>query len=70
MPETVGLLDLKIERLQGRLKVLSTQEAMSSAYPEHQMALHREYASVRGQLHQLIKLRHMLILGQANEIDY
>jgi hypothetical protein len=53
MPETVGMLNLKIARLERRLKVLAQQQAMSSAYPAHQDHLAQEYVRLQLQTDQL-----------------
>ena len=39
MPETVGLLDLKIAQLERRLKLLKQQQSLSQPYPLHQAKL-------------------------------
>lgn len=61
MPETIGTLNLKIARLESRLKLLEQQQVLSSAYPNHQINLIREISTVRFQLHQLIQYREELL---------
>jgi hypothetical protein len=61
MPETIGTLNLKIVRLESRLKLLEQQQVLSSAYPNHQINLIREISKVRFQLQQLIQYREELL---------
>jgi hypothetical protein len=66
MPETIGTLNLKIARLESRLKLLAQRQMLSSAYPNYQINLVREMSNVRFQLHQLIQYREQL-LQRAND---
>lgn len=50
MVETLGTVDLKIARLERRLKVLEQQLSMSRPYPRHQLTLRLEYSRTRLQL--------------------
>ena len=59
--ETMGLLDLKIAKLEYRLKVLQQQQILSRAYPLHQAKLIEEDCRVQQQLHQLMQLRQTLL---------
>jgi hypothetical protein len=57
MPETIGTLNLKIARLEQRLQVLKKQQGLSSAYPNHQTHLKREYLQLEAVLYELIRRR-------------
>ena len=62
MPETLGTLNLKIARLEQRLKVLEQQQSLSRAYPPHRAKLLREYTRLRLTLQQLTRCRQELLL--------
>lgn len=57
MPETVGLLDLKIAQLERRLKLLKQQQSLSQPYPLHQAKLRQQDTQVQLQLQQLLQRR-------------
>lgn len=59
--ETVGTLNLKIARLNYRLRVLQQDQAMSCPYPAYQANLIQEYLQLQLQLHQLIHYRHEIL---------
>ncbi len=61
VPETVGTLNLKIARLNYRLRVLQQDQAMSCPYPAYQANLIQEYLQLQLQLHQLIHYRHEIL---------
>jgi hypothetical protein len=69
MLQTVDSLASKIETLQHRLSVLSSQEAMPNTSSECHAALCQEYALTRHQLHLLTRLYRSQLLGQANEME-
>ena len=60
MTETLGMLNLKIARLERRLAVLKQQERMSSAYPTRKAELIREYLRLQSMLFQLTQRRQEL----------
>lgn len=57
MLETLGLLDLKIARLNHRLRILEQQLILSHPYPHHQVMLNFEYSRTRLQLERLVQQR-------------
>lgn len=59
VPETVGMLDLKIARLKHRLRVLEQDQAMSRPYPIYQARLAQENLQLQLQLRQLIQCRYL-----------
>ncbi len=62
MQETIGTLNLKIARLEQRLKVLEQQQMLSSKYPDQKAKLTIEYLRVQLKLRQLIQHRQELSL--------
>jgi len=61
VPETIGTLNLKIARLGHRLYVLEQQQALSRAYPTHQINLTLECSQVRLQLERLTQHRQKFL---------
>ena len=61
MLETLGTLDLKIARLEQRLRVLEQQQRLSQRYPEHQAKLNLEYMQLQLTLTQFIQQRQELL---------
>jgi hypothetical protein len=59
--ETLGTLELKLARLQQKLKLLAAQEAMSTSYPEYRDRVRQEFARVRYQIKQLTRLQESLL---------
>jgi hypothetical protein len=59
--ETVGTLNLKIARLNHRLRVLEQDRAMSRLYPAYQANLIQEYLQLQLQLHKLIHSRQEIL---------
>ena len=57
MPETVGTLNLKIDRLKQRLHVIEQQQRLSQAYPAHKCKLIQESMQLQFQLNQLMQYR-------------
>jgi hypothetical protein len=57
MSETLGMLDLKIARLEQYLKILKQQQRLSSAYPAHEAQLTLEYLRLQTVLDQLLQRR-------------
>lgn len=57
MPETLGLIDLKIARLNHRLRILEQQLVLSDPYPHHQVMLNFEYSQTRLELSRLVRRR-------------
>ena len=57
MAETLGLIDLKIARLNHRLRILEQQLILSGPYPHHQLNLNREYSQTRLELKRLKRQR-------------
>lgn len=57
MSETLGMLDLKIARLEQYLKILKQQQRLSSAYPAHKAQLTLEYLRLQAVLGQLLQRR-------------
>lgn len=57
MPETLGLIELKIARLNHRLRILEQQLTLSGPYPHHQMLLNFEYSQTRLELERLVQRR-------------
>lgn len=53
MPETVGMLELKIARLEQRLAVIRQQQRLSQPYPEHRAALLSQARHLQAVLAQL-----------------
>lgn len=61
MPETLGLIDLKIARLKRRLRVLEQQLALSGPYPQHKLNLNLEYSQARFELNHLVRQRRAFL---------
>lgn len=61
MTETLGMLDLKIAKLENQLHLLIKQQALSRAYPAHLADLSQRGAQTRAQLRQLIQRRAELL---------
>ena len=57
MPETIGTLNLKIDRLKQQLHVVEQQQRLSQAYPAHQCKLIQEGTQLQFQLNQLMQYR-------------
>lgn len=57
MPETIGMLELKIARLEQRLAVIRQQQRLSQAYPDHKAILLREDRHLQAVLSQLNQRR-------------
>jgi hypothetical protein len=58
--ETIGMLDLKIARLEQYLQVLEKQQALSEMYPLHRTRLILYGLQVQSELNQLIQRRRQL----------
>jgi len=54
MIETTGTVALKIARLQRHLQILSEQQRLSAAYPNHQSVVLQEMLRIQTQLQQLL----------------
>jgi hypothetical protein len=61
MFETLGTVNLKIDRLQQRLRLLEQQQFLSKPYPEHKQNLLREDSKIRTQLYLLLQYREELL---------
>ena len=61
VPETVGTLNLKIARLEHRLRVLEQRQAMSHPYPTYQANFTQEYLQLQLESHQLIHYCHEIL---------
>lgn len=61
MPETLGLIDLKIARLNRRLRVLEQQLILSGPYPQHKLNLNLEYSQTRLELNYLVRRRRVFL---------
>ena len=61
MSDTVGALELKMVRLQIRLKILRQQQALSRPYPAHLTELVRQATQTRTHLRQLRRERMELL---------
>jgi len=61
MTNTGGMLELKITRLEDRLKLLKKQQALSRSYPVHLVHLEQQMARIREQLAQLRRERAELL---------
>jgi hypothetical protein len=61
MPDTIGALELKMVRLQTRLKILRQQQALSWPYPVHLTELVRQATQTRTHLRQLRRQRMELL---------
>ena len=59
--ETIGTLNLKIERLEHRLQVLDQQQLLSQPYPDHKMHLAQESCRTRFKLDRLKQYREKLL---------
>jgi hypothetical protein len=57
MTETLGTLNLKIARLQQRLRVLDQQQQLSQPYPQHRLGLIRQSFNLRAELSALLQQR-------------
>jgi hypothetical protein len=57
MPETIGTLNLKIDRLKQRLQLVEQRQRLSQTYPYHQHKLIREALQLQFQLGQLTQYR-------------
>jgi|GEM_PF-2415577 len=61
MTTSVGILELKIARLEDHLKILEKQQTLSRSYPVHLTHLQEQAAQIRTQLAQLRRQRMELL---------
>jgi hypothetical protein len=61
MFETLGTVNLKIERLRQRLRLLEQQQHLSKPYPEYSQSLIQEDSKTRTQLYLLLQYREELL---------
>jgi hypothetical protein len=61
MPETLGTIELRMARLERRLRVLQQQYTLSSPYPGHQARIYQEYTQTKFELNQLAQQRQRFL---------